>query len=54
MNSRVRSNNTNTQPLEKVMDNLFPKNKDTLTRSTPVKMDDIAIVTIGFTLKKSD
>ncbi|MCZ2224237.1 MAG: caspase family protein [Chitinophagales bacterium] len=54
MNSRVRSINAKTRPLEKMMDNLFPKDKNTATRSTPIKMDDIGIITVGFTLKKSE
>lgn len=49
----TRTINTKLKPIEKAMDDLFPKNKNTLTRSTPVKMDDIAIKTVGFTLRKS-
>lgn len=40
------------KPLEKLMDDIFKHNRGTLTRSTPVKMDDIGIITVGFTLKK--
>lgn len=54
MSSRIRSLNTKTQPLERMMDNLFPKDKRTTTRSTPLNMDDIGIITVGFTLKKNN
>ena len=40
------------KPLEKMLDDLFPKDKKTSTRAGTVKMDGIAIVTVGFTVRK--
>ena len=42
------------KPLEKMLDDLFPKDKKVSTRTGTVKMDDIAIVTVGFTIKKTE
>ncbi|GMV77727.1 MAG: hypothetical protein AMXMBFR79_08620 [Chitinophagaceae bacterium] len=50
----VRTRSGKTKPLEKMMDDLFPNNTKTLTRSSPVKIDDIGIKTVGFTLRKTD
>lgn len=50
----VRTRSGKTKPLEKMMDDLFPNNTKTLTRSNPVKIDDIAIKTVGFTLRKKN
>ncbi len=50
----VRTRSEKIKPLEKLMDDLFPNNTKTLTRSNPVKIDDIAIKTVGFTLRKKN
>lgn len=43
---------SNSKPLERMMDELFTREKNIKTRSTALKLDDIGIVTVGFTLKK--
>jgi hypothetical protein len=40
------------KPMEKMMDDLFPKDKQTQTRTGTVQLTGIGIVTTGFTLKK--
>lgn len=40
------------KPMEKLMDDLFPKDKQTQTRTNNVQLVGIGIVTAGFTLKK--
>ena len=49
---KFRTRSVAAKPLEKMMDDLFPKDKNTKTRAGIVKLDDIAIATAGFTLKK--
>jgi hypothetical protein len=49
---KFRTRSVAAKPMEKMMDDLFPKNKNAKTRAAVVKLDDIAIVTAGFTLKK--
>jgi hypothetical protein len=42
------------KPMEKMMDDLFPKDKQTQTRTGTVQLTGIGIVTTGFTLKKQE
>ncbi len=49
---KFRTRSVAAKPMEKMMDDLFPKDKYTKTRAGIVKLDDIAIATAGFTLKK--
>lgn len=49
---KFRTRSVAAKPMEKMMDDLFPKDKHTKTRAGIVKLDDIAIATAGFTLKK--
>ncbi len=50
----VKARSKKAQPLEKMMDELFTKDKNITTRSSSVKMDDIAIKTVSFTLVKTN
>lgn len=49
---KFRTRSIAAKPMEKMMDDLFPKDKNSKTRAGVVKLDDIAITTAGFTLKK--
>ena len=42
------------KPMEKMMDDLFPKDKNIQTRTRAVQLTGIGIVTAGFTLKKTE
>lgn len=49
---KYRTRSSNAKPLERLMDDLFPKNKNLATRAGVVQLEEIGIVTAGFTLKK--